>query len=58
MEPPQQNACLFWRVNRDQLPCSNFDQPAVLFVGKSDTVTMFDQLGLMDKYSGEIRMEK
>lgn len=41
MEPPQQNACLFWRVNRDQLPCGNFDQPSVLFVGKNDTVTMF-----------------
>lgn len=49
MEPLQQNACLFWRVNRDQLSCGNFDQPSVLFVEKKDTVTMFDKLGFMDK---------
>lgn len=57
MEPPQQNVCLFWRVNRDQLPCGNFDQPSGLFGGKHDTVTMFEKLGFMDK-RGEIRIEK
>lgn len=50
MEPPQQNACLFWRVNRDQLPCGNFDQPSVLFVGETDMVTMFEELRFMDKH--------